>query len=48
TLESSKVIPLKCTMVSGPEARPFAITRAAKERIKAEIHLKYPEQTIAI
>ncbi|GJS05397.1 hypothetical protein Tco_0321905 [Tanacetum coccineum] len=42
------IIPLECTMVSGPEAQPFAITRAAKERIKVAIHSKYPEQTIAI
>ncbi|GJU46946.1 hypothetical protein Tco_1204212 [Tanacetum coccineum] len=48
TLPSSKIIPLECTMVSGPEAQPSAITRAAEERIKVAIHLEYPEQTIAI
>ncbi|GJU53400.1 hypothetical protein Tco_1227114 [Tanacetum coccineum] len=48
TLQSSKIVPLECTMVSGPKAQPSAITRAAKERIKVAIHLEYPEQTIAI
>ncbi|GKD32030.1 hypothetical protein Tco_1242808 [Tanacetum coccineum] len=48
TLQSSKIIPLKCTMVSGSEAQPSAITRSAKERIKVTIHLEYPEQAIAI
>ncbi|GJX83954.1 hypothetical protein Tco_0333435 [Tanacetum coccineum] len=48
TLRSSKIILLECTMVSGPEAQPFASTRAAKERIKVAIHPKYPKQTIAI
>ncbi|GKF16018.1 hypothetical protein Tco_0057480, partial [Tanacetum coccineum] len=48
TLRSSKIIPLECTMVSGPEAQPFANTRAAEERIKVAIHPKYPEQTVAI
>nr|GEX39725.1 reverse transcriptase domain-containing protein [Tanacetum cinerariifolium] len=48
TLRSSKIIPLECTMVSGPEAQPSNVTRNAEERIKVAIHLKYPEQTIAI
>ncbi|GJY13601.1 reverse transcriptase domain-containing protein [Tanacetum coccineum] len=48
TLRSNKIILLECTMVSGPEAQPFASTRAAEERIKVAIHPKYPEQTIAI
>ncbi|GJV17543.1 hypothetical protein Tco_1362866 [Tanacetum coccineum] len=51
TLRSSRIIPLECTMVSGPEARPSDIIQAAKERIKVAIHPEYPEhpeQTIAI
>ncbi|GJW83888.1 hypothetical protein Tco_0157033 [Tanacetum coccineum] len=48
TLRSSKIIPLECTMVSGPEAQPSASTRVAEERIKVAIHLEYPKQTIAI
>nr|GEU66184.1 reverse transcriptase domain-containing protein [Tanacetum cinerariifolium] len=47
TLQSSKIIPLKCTMDSGPEEQPSTITRATEERIKVEIHPEYPEQTIA-
>ncbi|GKD33744.1 reverse transcriptase domain-containing protein [Tanacetum coccineum] len=45
---SNRIIPLECTMVSGPEAQPSDIIQAAKERIKVAIHQKYPEQTIAI
>nr|GEW50803.1 reverse transcriptase domain-containing protein [Tanacetum cinerariifolium] len=48
TSEDRKSIPLECTMVSGSEARPSAITRSVEERIKVANHPKYPEQTIAI
>ncbi|GKA12902.1 reverse transcriptase domain-containing protein [Tanacetum coccineum] len=48
TLQSSKLIPLECTMVSRPEGQPFASTQAMEERIKVAIHPEYPEQTIAI
>ncbi|GKA34637.1 hypothetical protein Tco_0721066 [Tanacetum coccineum] len=48
TLQSNKIIPLECTMVSGSESQPSVITRAAEERIKVAIHPKYPEQTIVI
>ncbi|GJV89719.1 reverse transcriptase domain-containing protein [Tanacetum coccineum] len=48
TLRSSKLIPLECTMVSGPKVQPFASTRVVEERIKVAIHPEYPEQTIAI
>ncbi|GJZ26753.1 hypothetical protein Tco_0571006 [Tanacetum coccineum] len=48
TLQSSKIIPIECTMVSGPEAQPSSITQVAEERIRVAIHLEYPEQTIAI
>nr|GEY18128.1 hypothetical protein [Tanacetum cinerariifolium] len=48
TLRSSKIIPLKCTMVSGLEAQTSDVKRATEEKIKVAIHPKYPEQTIAI
>ncbi|GJT88532.1 hypothetical protein Tco_1070249 [Tanacetum coccineum] len=48
TLRSSKLIPLKCMIVSGPEVQPSAITRVVEERMKVAIHPEYPEQTIAI
>ncbi|GJR61650.1 hypothetical protein Tco_1503812 [Tanacetum coccineum] len=48
TLRSSKIIPLECAIVSGPEAQSFANTRVAEENIKVAIHPEYPEQTIAI
>ncbi|GJW76754.1 reverse transcriptase domain-containing protein [Tanacetum coccineum] len=48
TLRSNRIIPLECTMVSGPEAQPSDVIQAAEERIKVAIHPEYPEQTIAI
>nr|GEY87349.1 hypothetical protein [Tanacetum cinerariifolium] len=32
TLRCSRIIPLKCTMVLGPDPQPFASTRVAKEK----------------
>nr|GEY01185.1 reverse transcriptase domain-containing protein [Tanacetum cinerariifolium] len=43
TLRSSRISPLKCTMVSGLEAQPSDIIQAAEERIKVAIHPEYPE-----
>ncbi|GJX97258.1 reverse transcriptase domain-containing protein [Tanacetum coccineum] len=34
TLRSSKIIPLECMMVSGPEARPSAVTQATGKELK--------------
>ncbi|GKB40197.1 reverse transcriptase domain-containing protein [Tanacetum coccineum] len=48
TLQSSKLIPLECTMVSGQEVQPSASTQVVEEIIKVAIHPEYPEQTIAI
>ncbi|GKA36512.1 reverse transcriptase domain-containing protein [Tanacetum coccineum] len=48
TLWSNKTIPLECTMVSEPEARPSDIIQAAEERIKVAIHPEHPEKIIAI
>nr|GFA93195.1 reverse transcriptase domain-containing protein [Tanacetum cinerariifolium] len=48
TLRSSRIIPLECTLVSGPEAQTPNVIQTAKERIKVEIHPEYPEQTIVI
>ncbi|GJT04606.1 reverse transcriptase domain-containing protein [Tanacetum coccineum] len=48
SLRSSKIIPLECTMVSGPEAQPSNVIQAADERINVAIHPEYPKQTIAI
>nr|GEW04074.1 hypothetical protein [Tanacetum cinerariifolium] len=45
---SSRIIPLECTMVSGPKARPSDIIQAAEERIKVAIHPEHLEQTIII
>nr|GEX74516.1 reverse transcriptase domain-containing protein [Tanacetum cinerariifolium] len=36
TLQSSRIIPLECTMVSGPEAPHFDVNWAAKKRIKVD------------
>nr|GEY27221.1 reverse transcriptase domain-containing protein [Tanacetum cinerariifolium] len=45
---SSRIIPLECTMVSGPKARPSDIIQAVEERIKVAIHPEHLEQTIII
>nr|GEX95082.1 reverse transcriptase domain-containing protein [Tanacetum cinerariifolium] len=42
TLRSSRIIPLECMMVSGPEAQPSDIIRPAEEKIKVSIHPEYP------
>ncbi|GJX71016.1 reverse transcriptase domain-containing protein [Tanacetum coccineum] len=48
TLRSSRIIPLECTMVSGPGVQQPVINQVTKEKIKVAIHPEYPEQTIAI
>ncbi|GJR01348.1 hypothetical protein Tco_0524332 [Tanacetum coccineum] len=48
TLRSSKLIPLECTMVSGPGIPQPVIDQVREEKIQVAIHLEYPEQTIAI
>ncbi|GJV12402.1 reverse transcriptase domain-containing protein [Tanacetum coccineum] len=48
TLKSSKIIPIKCAAVSGPEGQPPTVYQAIEERIKVAINLEYPEQTIMI
>nr|GEY68887.1 reverse transcriptase domain-containing protein [Tanacetum cinerariifolium] len=47
TLQSSKLIPLKCVMVSGPGETPSAAKPIIEERVKVAINPKYPEQTPA-
>ncbi|GJY64329.1 hypothetical protein Tco_0465789, partial [Tanacetum coccineum] len=44
----SLIIPLECTMVSGPEAWPSDVIQAVEEKIKVAIHPEHTEQTIAI
>nr|GEU54386.1 reverse transcriptase domain-containing protein [Tanacetum cinerariifolium] len=48
TLKSSKIIPIKCATVSGPEGQPPAVNQVVEERIKGAINREYPEQTIMI
>nr|GEV46413.1 reverse transcriptase domain-containing protein [Tanacetum cinerariifolium] len=47
-LKSSKIIPIECAAVSGPEGQPPAAHQAIEERIKVAINPYYPEQTIMI
>ncbi|GJU32859.1 reverse transcriptase domain-containing protein [Tanacetum coccineum] len=47
-LRSSKIIPIECASVLGPERQPPAAHQAIEERIKVAINLDYPEQTIMI
>nr|GEX55270.1 reverse transcriptase domain-containing protein [Tanacetum cinerariifolium] len=46
TLKSSKLVPLECAMVSGPEETPSAAKPIKEERVKVAINSEYPEQTI--
>ncbi|GJZ27500.1 reverse transcriptase domain-containing protein [Tanacetum coccineum] len=48
TLKSSRLVPLECTMVSGPERTLPANEPTVEERIKVAINPEYPEQTIMI
>ncbi|GJT42109.1 hypothetical protein Tco_0941974 [Tanacetum coccineum] len=48
TLRSSMIIPLECTMVSGPGVPQPLINQVAEEKIQVAIHPEYPEQTVAI
>ncbi|GKD96554.1 hypothetical protein Tco_1380451 [Tanacetum coccineum] len=45
TLKSSRLVPLECAMVSGPEGTLPANKPIVEERIKVAINPEYPEQT---
>ncbi|GJT35299.1 reverse transcriptase domain-containing protein [Tanacetum coccineum] len=48
TLKSSKLVPLECVVVFGPEGAPSATKPIIEERIKVAINPKYPEKTVMI
>ncbi|GKC66404.1 hypothetical protein Tco_1099002 [Tanacetum coccineum] len=48
TLKSSRLVPLKCAMVSGPEGSLPVTKPMVEERIKVAINLEHPEQTVMI
>ncbi|GJY71606.1 reverse transcriptase domain-containing protein [Tanacetum coccineum] len=48
TLKSSRMVPLECAMVSGPEGNLPATKKTVEERIKVAINPEYPDQTIMI
>ncbi|GJR47030.1 hypothetical protein Tco_1315133 [Tanacetum coccineum] len=48
TLKSSKLVPLECALVSGPEEIPQAPKPIVEERVKVAINPEYSEQTIMI
>ncbi|GJW46693.1 reverse transcriptase domain-containing protein [Tanacetum coccineum] len=48
TLQSSRIIPLECTMVSGPGVPQPVINQVTEEKIQVAIHPEYLKQTIAI
>nr|GEZ71375.1 reverse transcriptase domain-containing protein [Tanacetum cinerariifolium] len=48
TLQSSRIIPLECSMVSEPGVPRSAINQVREEKIQVAIHPKHLEQTIAI
>ncbi|GJW52743.1 reverse transcriptase domain-containing protein [Tanacetum coccineum] len=48
TLKGSKIIPVECAMVSGPEEQPILVNKVKEERVKVAINPEHPEQTIMI
>ncbi|GKC98015.1 reverse transcriptase domain-containing protein [Tanacetum coccineum] len=48
TLRSSKIIPVKCAMVSEPEDQPIPFIKVKEERVKVAINPEHPEQTVMI
>ncbi|GJZ65922.1 reverse transcriptase domain-containing protein [Tanacetum coccineum] len=48
TLRSSRIIPMECAMISGPNTRPSEEGKILEEKISVAIHPEYLEQTIAI
>ncbi|GJW49300.1 hypothetical protein Tco_0090651 [Tanacetum coccineum] len=47
-LQSNRVFPMECAMISGPSIQPPAVNQVLEEKINIAIHPEYPEQTIAI
>ncbi|GJZ62856.1 hypothetical protein Tco_0619277 [Tanacetum coccineum] len=47
-LKSSRLVPLECVMVSGPEGAPPATKPIMEERVKVAINPEYPEQRVMI
>ncbi|GJX18719.1 pectinesterase/pectinesterase inhibitor U1 [Tanacetum coccineum] len=48
TLKSSKIIPVECAMVSGPDEQPIPVNKVREERVKVAINPEHPEQTVMI
>ncbi|GJZ55010.1 reverse transcriptase domain-containing protein [Tanacetum coccineum] len=48
TLKSSKIIPVECAMVSGPEEQHISVNKVKEERVKVAINPEHPEQTVMI
>ncbi|GJX39304.1 reverse transcriptase domain-containing protein [Tanacetum coccineum] len=48
TLKSSKLVPLECALVSGPEETSSATKPIIEERVKIAINPEYLEQTVMI
>ncbi|GJV76019.1 reverse transcriptase domain-containing protein [Tanacetum coccineum] len=48
TIRSSRVIPMECAMIFGPNTQHPMTSQVLEEKIKVYIHPEYPEQIIAI
>ncbi|GJS35608.1 reverse transcriptase domain-containing protein [Tanacetum coccineum] len=48
TLQSNRVIPMECAMISRPSTQPLIPSQVLEEKVKVAIHPEYPKQTIAI
>ncbi|GKC54606.1 reverse transcriptase domain-containing protein [Tanacetum coccineum] len=48
TLRSSRIVPLECTMLSGPGVPQPVINQATEEKNQVAIHPEYPEKAVVI
>ncbi|GKD27507.1 hypothetical protein Tco_1233721, partial [Tanacetum coccineum] len=48
TLQSSRIIPMECAMISRPSIQPPIVNQVLEEKINVAIHPEYPEQIVAI
>nr|GEV15254.1 reverse transcriptase domain-containing protein [Tanacetum cinerariifolium] len=44
TIKSSKIIPIECVAISGPEGQPLAVNQATEERIKGYHQIKIAKE----
>ncbi|GJY77448.1 hypothetical protein Tco_0482564 [Tanacetum coccineum] len=48
TIKSTRLVPLECALVSGPEETILATKPIVEERVKVAINPEFPKQTVMI